>query len=147
MSEHINEFAEKWLQELETTDREQGKDYLCREGAFCCLGVAYDMVDNPVGNSESPFNLPDGVIAYLDGPAEEYQVLGTTMRDRLGLKSYAGLFEGKPTLPEGCVYMGSRESIACLNDSGKLSFKEIAAIIRLNADKLFKKVDKQEKVT
>ena len=36
----------KWLAALRSEDYTQGKDYLCKNNKFCCLGVLCDVIDS-----------------------------------------------------------------------------------------------------
>ena len=145
MTTYINEFAEKWLQELETTDRKQGKGYLCSDKGFCCLGVAYDMedVDYKIENKTSPMS---GTRRYKDPTnktmEEATMVLGNRMQKELGLKYPEGSVDDEDlTIPKDLISREYHESIATANDSGDYNFKEMAAIIRHNAHLLFVPVE------
>lgn len=108
---------EAWLQIMETTELPQGSDALRKEGKYCCLGLAAELVLHAptrfdhrgttefclprVGGSEGWFDS-----ALADGSA-------------LGLHSGTGTAGGPSTLV----------SLAQLNDEGT-PFDEIAKIIR-----------------
>lgn len=104
----------KWLDALRSGQYEQGKSWLCRNGKYCCLGVACEV-----------FELPKEIVgdrvkyAGSTGPAP-CQVV-----DALGLHSDTGW-----TVDGG-------DSVVTLNDRARKTFAEIADILEANADSYF----------
>lgn len=40
----LGPLQKKWVEELRSGKHTQGMDYLCRDGMYCCLGVAAEFV-------------------------------------------------------------------------------------------------------
>ena len=110
MTYELNEYQEAWLRDLETTKAKQCESELTNgKGGYCCLGRAY------VANGHRAVN------GKYEG---ESSVLGPIMIKKLKLNNRNGNYGGHLTLVH-------------LNDDDELSFKEIAAFIRANPEKLF----------
>lgn len=52
------ELKEKWIAALRSGKYEQGTGFLCKDGAYCCLGVLMEVSGNPewVADVEYPSN-------------------------------------------------------------------------------------------
>lgn len=115
----MNEKQRKWVKELETTNKLQGRKLLknIAEGKefYCCLGIARELFEDD---------------RYKDIKAA---VLSDYMTKELGLNNPLGAFE-KPYVLNGITF----HSLAMMNDEG-FSFKEIAAYIKRNPENVFKK--------
>ena len=129
MISYINETAEAWLSELETTELPQGGDYLCHGGSFCCLGIAENLAKTPYKTDSH------GVRQYANSEYTSDSELTTATRESLGMKSGDGYVAGGTSQ----FWVGDHvyNSIAGANDSGRHDFKAIAEAIRKQADKLF----------
>lgn len=112
----LTENQELWLQDLESGKFEQGTEQLCKDGAYCCLGVACVRFAT---KTEEEF----GAIAF-DGSA---LFAPDSVVKALGLKSIAGDIIDSPW---------KMKSLSSANDLGK-TFLEIAAFIRANPEKVF----------
>lgn len=103
-----------WLKALESDKYKQGRGLLCSflndngDAEFCCLGVACD-------NFAIRFTEENGIVQYLGEVAKAPHIISTI----LALHSKHG---------DTKDYTGP--SLIDLNDVERLSFKEIAAIIR-----------------
>lgn len=114
----MNPNALKWVEELESGNWEQRKDYLSKNGKHCCLGVACELYQKEVGDLE--VRADESGIVFYNG---QQHSLPTKVREWLGLVHRGGTF-------------GEEGSLIRLNDSG-ISFKEIAKVIREEPEKLF----------
>lgn len=112
--EHFNE----WLDELDRTDKVQGKSALaCRVGSeqvrYCCLGIAELLAGAKV---------------------DEIENMALPMGDRF--RMYYGVREGNFTLdaPRGLVdrdgYDFHGKTASSMNDGDMLTFKQIAQMFR-----------------
>lgn len=125
-----------WLAKLESGELTQGTGALEQNDKFCCLGVAC----NVVGAEREPSTFLENAMTY-DG-AQDY--LPNTVRKKLGLKDIDPVVK-VALKPNGVFDLeklpdddddGYRLSI--LNDQYYLTFKEIAKVIRLNKNTLFR---------
>lgn len=130
MTKYINEFADAWLDTLETTDLKQGKGFLCQDEAYCCLGVAEEIY----GERDGVFN---GRVSYKDKVFPTRCVLSTEQRDLLGLRSTEGA-----AAQDFRSSIGYHDRLTGANDDG-VSFKELAEIIRAQPEIFFKPVSEQ----
>jgi hypothetical protein len=127
--------VETWCEALESGRYKQGRSALRRDDAFCCLGVACDLLD-PTGWRA------DGI--YEDSEEDESEVELTAVPRRvLGLADYTGSFAledlPEPLRAEVAGHIDRRRgatSLAHLNDSG-IPFALIAKIIRARPKGLF----------
>lgn len=110
----------KWVKALRSGKYEQGIHYLNNGDKYCCLGVLCEVLEiKKVKTHYSPLssygeNLP----LTTSLPAEAMKLSG--LKDSVG----------EITLPKGMV------SLVVLNDMRKRSFKQIAAFIERNWEKL-----------
>lgn len=112
---------EWWLNELETTSKEQGRGSLCENGKYCCLGVY----------AESRTPLKETMIISKYGKTTFYgcaSYLPPRLAEKLGLGDGRGHSFGSKPVP----------SLVSLNDFLKLSFKEIALVVRAHPTAYFK---------
>lgn len=119
---------EAWLRDLETTDEPQTHSLLHRvsdgKESFCCLGRACVAL----GLEGEPFTLG---MTYLS----ESNVLPAQAVAKLRLRDDIGSFKfNGPTLSDDDDVA---TALTELNDSGRFSFKEIAAYIRANPENVF----------
>jgi len=124
----FTEEQEAWLQDLETTDAPQTKEYLHVQddfrdikAGFCCLGRACITLGIPADTNMNFVKYDD-----LDN------VLSDIGINKLRLHDDEGLFE-EPADIDGSTF----GSLVAMNDNGK-TFKEIAAYIRANPWNVFK---------
>ena len=105
------EFKERWIDALESGEYEQGKGKLCRDGKFCCLGVAADVAEIPFETEAmGPNALPTRV--YVFGPGGRH-------------------LSGIPTNWKG-ISPAAQKRLWRMNDSRGKTFAEIAQWIREN---------------
>lgn len=109
--EQIRANIKKWVEALESGEYKQGSNALCsiqdEIPHYCCLGVA-----NEVCNLNAN---PASLYLWIEDSA-------------IGLISPAGdLVQAYHT----------HHSLACMNDSGQFSFKEIATYIKENPENVF----------
>lgn len=121
MTQPLGPNQERWLRELETTDKKQGKKLLrSKDDKYCCLGVGCELIGlTPKAPTE------DG---YMYGADEDEWVAPDELIENLGLHDCCG-YAKHP--------FEHRQDIAGLNDTGK-TFKEIAAIIRADPSMYFR---------
>lgn len=105
---------QRWIEALRSGEYTQGRDYLCRNGNYCCLGVAAEMFKTPATNIE--INPENGLKLFDNASAlaPEYA------KEALGLRSRLAHHESE-----------TEKSLSSLNDNG-LSFNQIAD--RIEAD-------------
>lgn len=124
------DILKRWLEKLRSNEYKQCKSYLCRvspgpELSYCCLGVLCDIVKDDIGLqweqerfyaniNRQCYSLPSEVIQYCDLDSNN-----PTVQIPEGHRIRKGLSDCKTTL-------------ANLNDSYGLNFKEIADIIEYN---------------
>lgn len=122
---------EALVHELKTTNLPQAKSMLQSCEGYCCLGIFCLVAER------------HGIKVHKDADG---RLIGNTLHSQpevlkwTGLDSFQGIFKAEKGKP-----MGLKESeldddtlaLAELNDSGRYTFKELAEIIELNANKLF----------
>lgn len=119
--DRINANARKWLVALRSGQYKQTTEKLCRNGAYCCLGVACDLYIKD-GGALSVRGNEDGSLSFdgADGG------LPDKVQKWLGLTSYLG-------------NLGSK-NLATLNDKTGLNFLQIADVVEGAQDLLFMEV-------
>lgn len=120
----MNKLQEKWLHDLETTKVPQIQQILTDGGGFCCLG----RLEVCAGTSVEALELT-GKTALHAETARACNLRSVT--GEIVLKNLSDE-EEKWLTQTGC------STLAALNDSLKMSFKEIAAFIRRNEAAVFK---------
>lgn len=114
------EVKKKWINALRSGDYEQGRNRLCSDEGFCCLGVLCDI--SGLGKWESA---GDGAKAYVT-PYDDYRQLYSLPAS---VRNWAG-FETILMFPEVFVD-GERRMLSTLNDEGR-TFEQIAQLIEEN---------------
>lgn len=111
----LNPNAKKWVEALRSGKYEQGIGALCKDGRYCCLGVAVEVArDNGVACDE------------IRDTDESLGGVFATVREWVGLADCAGDFSKS----------NFSTSLASVNDNGK-SFAEIADIVESQPKGLF----------
>ena len=119
----VSENGKKWLAALRSGNYVQGKGTLCKDGAYCCLGVACNLYQKDVGNlSVSPSSV-DGRLRF----DQESATLPTKVRLWLRV-------DHNPRV----MWKDSAITVAQLNDAG-VSFMEIAQLLEDQASTVFTK--------
>lgn len=103
----------KWVKALRSGDYKQGRETLCSDGKYCCLGVLCDLAskEDICHKTEDSFGFNS--VDY----DERDDVLPQSVRDWSGMKTDSG------------DRIGKRISLLELNDTNRYSFKRIANII------------------
>lgn len=115
-----------WLAALRSGEYEQAKGYLRTSGGFCCLGVLCDVLKDEVGGQWTR-GVSDESDDYFNFVTPEGKCYGSLTRDVADL---AGLPSLNPKIEHRDWSESSQDStLAGANDTGNLSFKEIADII------------------
>jgi hypothetical protein len=120
------EFRKKWVEALRSGKYKPGRKRLCRDGAYCCLGVACDLYNKL--NPENPLPtsvMADGAIRY--GYNDVY--LPSIVQKSLGMSNFMGQYIDS---------QGYEGNLAHDNDLG-FSFLRIAEIIESEPEGLFVK--------
>lgn len=117
----MNDNAKKWVDALRSGEYEQGKEYLCKNDKYCCLGVACALYQQSVGD-----------LIVEEGDEETFyddrlDLLPNKVVEWLGLASDDG----------GMKLKNQRTSLVSMNDKG-VSFAEIADVIESEPKGLFK---------
>lgn len=103
----MNHKQETWLQALEGDEYQQGRDRLKYDSAFCCLGVACDL------EVKAGRGVWDGNKYFpQEGQQGAIYVLPDYLNKELGLSQLL------------------HNAVGEMNDSGKFTFKQIAAFLR-----------------
>lgn len=110
---------EAWVVDLETTDAKQAVEMLVLDGGYCCLGRACAVHFGDKRWWRGKDKLPPSYAKFL------------------GLRNEIGSFYLNALTDEDRELCGCAESLAELNDTLRLSFKEIAAFIRRNERAVF----------
>lgn len=125
---HTPEQARKlWVEALRSGKYEQGREYLCADGLYCCLGVACEVMREHEGPKSLKLVLPSPV-EY--GQTCEMALAPSEVMSWLGLAYPDGRYQGDRP--------GESSSLTAENDDGK-NFVTIAAIIESNPPNLFVK--------
>lgn len=110
--EQREENIKKWVEALRSGKYEQGVGYLCKDGNYCCLGVACDLfADHKVKINNS--------IVY-DG---NYYTMPPSVMKKLGLTEECGQYD--------------ENSLSYLNDHDEYTFEQIADLIESRPTGLF----------
>ena len=116
----LTENQERWLRELESGNRKQGRGTLNLKGAFCCIGLAAELFKTSSIIVEEGVN---GSTSY-DGNskcAPGYVIEALKLRSSRGeAKSWQHFW-----------------SLVEMNDKAGLSFSDIAATVRANPEEYF----------
>lgn len=119
----MNPNMAKWSAALESGEYKQTSSYLRDKDGFCCLGVACDVYAKETGLGK--WDNEDG--------ATHFYFLGKRATLPLEVSSWLGIPDrlGDPQL----VVNSRARTIVQLNDEDRLTFREIAKILRQNFDK------------
>jgi hypothetical protein len=117
----------KWTTALRSGKYTKGRDYLCKGGRFCCLGVLCELYkeENPHEGLKVEFKGKGGHKVKTYGGLEE--ALPLKVRRWAGITGRTAAFGG---------FKDKSTALAVLNDGDEFvgikphSFKEIAAIIQ-----------------
>jgi len=132
---YLNEAAEAWLHDLETTDEPQCKGYLHSIDGFCCLGRAFIANDIQADEIKSVRNFQ-----YHNSST----ILSKQICQLLGIKPELGAkvaihYNIRPKHNTKSYY----SYLTDLNDTGRWSFKQIAVFLRRHQRYFFIPVDEQ----
>jgi hypothetical protein len=116
-------WANKWADALESGEYKQGYGHLNKGGSFCCLGVLTDLVIKEHPELCKSWKMDDdGFLSIRDEQSDEYYFFPKSFCSVTGLQSITGRINGS--------------TLARMNDGQRLGFREIAAVIRSNAEDL-----------
>lgn len=126
--------AAEWVKALRSGDYEQGQDYLCRDGKFCCLGVLCEILDLPkevVPGPELAPELPDSIYYVFNG-LNSYATKRSVQQSVIPASAQATILEDLNLRQTVTDEVGDGRSLhthlICMNDEGR-SFNEIADYI------------------
>lgn len=111
------EIKQKWLTALRSGDYKQGKNFLKKDGEYCCLGVLCDLAEKEkvcIATKEELYTSSEIISFDLDSKTLPYSV-----------KNWAGLGHYNPFVE----HKGYSRNLANLNDVEGLNFEEIADLI------------------
>lgn len=103
------ELKTKWVEALRSGKYPQGKRYLNRDGAYCCLGVLCE-----VRGEEKRTSSEYGATSYGESNDPRTSTLSPEMLESAGMDCY------------------SQQTLVNLNDADNKSFSEIADWIEAN---------------
>lgn len=117
--------AADWVQALRSGEYEQGQDYLCRGGKFCCLGVLCEIQGLPKEDVEGDiYYVFEGLDSYATKRALQQSVIPraaqSTILEDLNLR--------QAVTDEVGDQRALHTHLICMNDEGK-TFTEIADYI------------------
>jgi hypothetical protein len=149
------ELIDAWIARLEDPNAKQARGYLKTSEGQCCLGVYCDVLAS-VGGVEVSAKV--GYKSNVDGDVFDYTIDGGVYRTyppegpmhKIGLSQNGSLLDGAWDIPENSreqvrdTHLGStdtngaksRANLAAFNDEAKLSFAQIAEILKLNKAKM-----------
>jgi len=116
-----------WAEALESGEYEQTTEWLQGDGGFCCLGVACEVAEEHGIKVSREWDTDE-----LDGSDLSDQ---PDVQEWLGLTGENGSFKILQDRPNNSNRIST--SLARLNDEGKTTFAELAAIIRAEPKGLF----------
>lgn len=125
-----------WVDALRSGEYAKGKGHLKKDGTFCCLGVATDVlgVKRGLGEWQLATDYAGTMDVYVyEGDAD---VCPTSILNALRMHTCVGEispFTDPPMVVKGDDYF----ELTTINDDSDLSFSGIADIIELRADMLF----------
>ena len=121
------DIAEIWINALQSGEYDQGSEYLCAGGRYCCLGVLCDLYAQNAADNLRIVEKEKGdsgfIITYYNHDSE---VLPDVVQEWAGMCTNAGKYM------DGTLY---ESSLASDNDQGD-SFHELAKKIALYVDDL-----------
>lgn len=120
----------RWIEALESGEYEQGcEGHLCKNAAYCCLGVACDLFGAVIGE----ITKDDVPVVTFD---DDWQFAPSRITTALALKSSRGnsALPIRPT--DGNAEWRTFDDLVDANDEG-VTFAEIAAFCRANPDAVF----------
>ena len=122
---NTSEARKLWAEALESGEYEQTIGQLQDGNGFCCLGVACE-----VAEAQGVRVIRDWKTDDLFGPDLQEQ---RDVKAWLGLSNDGGYFDASPKPDKQTTWT----SLARLNDEGKTTFENLAAIIRAEPRGLF----------
>lgn len=125
------EIKAKWIAALTSGEYTQGKDYLNRNGKFCCLGVLCDLYRKETGMGEWIVAGGDGLNAFVTPNDQEYfPAISESIRlTHLDVVAWSDIGDRNPAgLPMKGISECRTASLASLNDCG-IPFGDIAKLI------------------
>ena len=116
------EVKKQWVEALRSGEYKQGQAVLCKDDAFCCLGVLCDLAVK-AGVIEPPNVQGGGYTIYYEGSAH---FPGESVEDWAYQDSYAVAEFSEMWYVD---YAGGEAGLSHLNDNVGLSFTELADLI------------------
>jgi hypothetical protein len=137
MTYQLNEYQEKWLQDLETTKEAQGQGflhYIDYDGEttidkWCCLGRGCYIIGLKSRLNNIVYVYPNANVNKSKNEIGSYAPMQVVAK--LQLRSEAGDLK----IPHN-INGNTFQTLSEMNDNG-MTFKEIAAYIRSNLDNVF----------
>lgn len=124
----------KWLEALESGKYEQGHGQLKERGRFCCLGVLCELMNIPWVESDTHGH------GYRDKNGEEVTTNGNMPKElsqQAGFRDDIGGFKVSRNIKESRSPHNYVGSLVGCNDLAKLSFKQIAELVRYDPYNVF----------
>lgn len=132
----MNDFVKKWVKELRSGKYEQSKGHLNKDGKFCCLGIACDIMHK---EKRLAIQKQGGITYYYGDNQSKRHMYGDTFPPSVALEVGASierpdLYPCTPNNPcyssnPSVTYKGERVMLSKLNDEYNLTFLEIADLI------------------
>lgn len=120
---NVKENRKKWIAALRSGEYEQGVEYLCSDGKYCCLGVLCSVYERETGEK-----LPKAG-SYYDVSEETLSEL-PQVQEWVGLRHYQGSFALSAPTPT--------HLLTALNDDfAEYDFNKIADLIESEPAGLF----------
>lgn len=125
------EIKARWVAALRSGEFEQGKDYLCEDGKYCCLGVLSELAvrDGVIAPAEAIDVPSGGTIPGLAFDGERHH-LPQSVAKWADINPEYDDWEGDVVYdPDPYVLFGDRDqTVSELNDKG-MTFPELADLI------------------
>ena len=124
------EFKKEWVAALRSGEFIQGKNALCADGKYCCLGVACELLHRKGLTPKRVSKTSENITYY--GTLESSALLPEDVQQSMKIMEKSPLvfipedqksIDSMPT-----YYLGKHINVAALNDNG-VSFKDIADLI------------------
>jgi hypothetical protein len=134
----VDSFLDDWVKALRSGDYQQAVGHLFDDDAYCCLGVACEVIGLPwesFANCHRSYQIPMDQLNLFTDHGDGWDELYTDVNLHEPIQEaihthYPGLIDGKvPGSPEVGLELYANDDLTHLNDSVELDFDQIADVI------------------